>query len=432
MKRIWIHSASALLLAIAVLFSGIPLNAQNSRAADKDAIVALIKENPIRGNGNLCPYIAPSVRYTPAPCGYKPFYISHIGRHGSRFHQNPNQAIVDTLKAYDAAGMLTAEGQEILQELQLLNEMVKAAPGALTKLGAKEHREICDRMVRSYRKVFRKRHTVNTYSTGSQRVLDSRSSFVEELSSLVPGLTINMGQEADGDIQAMEVKGFKLTSKEKERRGTIDISDAVRKLKVGADPTRFAGAVLVDPSSLSRERAQRMLDRTFSYGRNLANVDPGNVPDFHRHYTAEEMYYASIGSSPDWYLRHADLTNPLTGAERIGAGIAKMIIADAEDAMKPGSDVAATLRFSHDSYLLPVMAFMGLTSEEEYVDFENICVACNIQLIFLRNRKGNVLVKVLKNEQECSVYGLEPYSGPYYEWAALKAYMQSRSTLVNN
>ena len=31
MKRIWIHSASALLLAIAVLFSGIPLNAQNSR-----------------------------------------------------------------------------------------------------------------------------------------------------------------------------------------------------------------------------------------------------------------------------------------------------------------------------------------------------------------------------------------------------------------
>lgn len=90
MKRIWIHSASALLLAIAVLFSGIPLNAQNSRAADKDAIVALIKEN-------------------------------------------------------DAAGMLTAEGQEILQELQLLNEMVKAAPGALTKLGAKEHREICAR-----------------------------------------------------------------------------------------------------------------------------------------------------------------------------------------------------------------------------------------------------------------------------------------------
>ena len=75
---------------------------------------------------------------------------------------------------------------------------------------------------------------------------------------------------------------------------------------------------------------------------------------------------------------------------------------------------------------------MGLTSEEEYVDFENICVACNIQLIFLRNRKGNVLVKVLKNEQECSVSGLEPYSGPSYEWAALKAYMQSRSTLVNN
>lgn len=89
--------------------------------------------------------------------------------------------------------------------------------------------------------------------------------------------------------------------------------------------------------------------------------------------------------------------------------------------MKSGSDVAATLRFSHDSYLLPVMAYLGLTSEKEYVDFENICAGCNVQLIFFRNRKGDVLVKVLKNEHEWAVEGLEPVSGPYYSWDALKA-----------
>lgn len=432
MKRTKKYAALALLLAFALLFSGIQLNAQSSRAADRNTIVELIKDIPGRGNGNLCPYITPKDRYTPAPAGYKPVYISHIGRHGSRFHQSPNLAIVDTLKAYDAAGMLTAEGQEIMKELQLLNEMTQAAPGALTKLGAKEHRGICDRMVKKYKVVFKKRHTVNTYSTGSQRVLDSRTNFVDELKTLVPGLTVNMENEDASVEAAMEVKGFKLTSAEKAQRNTIDIREAVRPLKEGADPTRFASVVLVDPNSLSRDRAQRLLDRTFSFGRNFANVDTEGVPDFHRHYTPEEMYYASIGSSPDWYLRHGDLSNPATGAERIGAGIAKMIIDDAEEAMAPGSDVAATLRFSHDSYLLPVMAYLGLTSEEEYVDFENICAGCNVQLIFLRNRKGNVIVKVLKNEHESLINGLQPFSGPYYEWSALKSYMQSRSSMVNN
>ena len=30
-------------------------------------------------------YQAPKVKYTPVPKGYKPFYISHYGRHGSRW-----------------------------------------------------------------------------------------------------------------------------------------------------------------------------------------------------------------------------------------------------------------------------------------------------------------------------------------------------------
>lgn len=34
---------------------------------------------------NLLAYPGPHKQLTPAPKGYKPFYISHYGRHGSRY-----------------------------------------------------------------------------------------------------------------------------------------------------------------------------------------------------------------------------------------------------------------------------------------------------------------------------------------------------------
>ena len=429
MKTSYKLLAAASLAALALFTGSLSASAQYTRAADKDAIIALIKENPGRANGNLCPYIAPDDKYTPAPRGYKAFYISHVGRHGSRFHQSTGSfSIIDTLKAYDKAGLLTEAGRWMIGELQQLMDMTMVDPGALTALGRAEHRGICRRMVAGYGRVFRKRHTVNTYSTSTQRVLDSRSSFVEELASLVPGLEINNCDKEEKS--GMEVTGFKMTTEEKNARNSIDARTPARALEAGYTVSHFAGVVLKDPSSLSFERTKSLLGKTFSLGRNFANVDTKGVPDFHRYYTPEEMYYASIGSSPDWYLKHGDLSNPATGAERIGAGIAKMIIDDAEEAMEPGSDIAATLRFSHDSYLLPVMTYFGLTSEKEYVDFENICVACNVQIIFLRNRKGDVIVKVMKNEHECLIDGIEPVTGPYYKWSDLKEYLLSRSDLI--
>ena len=42
--------------------------------------------NPLRSYGNDFPYPTETYRQTPAPKGYKPFYISHYGRHGSRYY----------------------------------------------------------------------------------------------------------------------------------------------------------------------------------------------------------------------------------------------------------------------------------------------------------------------------------------------------------
>ena len=58
---------------------------------------------------------------TAAPKGYEPFYMSHYGRHGSRWligegdYTNP----LNTLRDANAEGKLTAEGKAVLDKLEL-------------------------------------------------------------------------------------------------------------------------------------------------------------------------------------------------------------------------------------------------------------------------------------------------------------------------
>ena len=56
--------------------------------------------------------------------------------------------------------------------------------------------------------------------------------------------------------------------------------------------------------------------------------------------------------------------------------------------------------------------------------------AANIQMVFYkpkRGKKGDVLVKVLLNGSEASIDALPTYSGPYYKWDALKAFLTART-----
>ena len=41
-----------------------------------------LKANPKKAYGTDCPYPFDEAKMTKAPKGYKPFYISHYGRHG--------------------------------------------------------------------------------------------------------------------------------------------------------------------------------------------------------------------------------------------------------------------------------------------------------------------------------------------------------------
>ena len=56
---------------------------------DAQPVLDIIRKNPAYATCNYNTYPNTLYKLTPAPKGKHPFYISHYGRHGSRYINNP-------------------------------------------------------------------------------------------------------------------------------------------------------------------------------------------------------------------------------------------------------------------------------------------------------------------------------------------------------
>ena len=100
------------------------------------------------------------------------------------------------------------------------------------------------------------------------------------------------------------------------------------------------------------------------------------------------------------------------------------------DAALQANVPSVDLRFGHDTNLIRLLALMQVegcarreTNPDRYYlawqDFRVSPMAANLQLIFYRNGKGDVLVKLLHNEEEATL-PLVSINGPYYDWKEVK------------
>jgi hypothetical protein len=95
----------------------------------------------------------------------------------------------------------------------------------------------------------------------------------------------------------------------------------------------------------------------------------------------------------------------------------------------------ATLRFGHEVCVMPLACLLELgqcgaqveqldTLDRVWRNYRIFPMACNVQLVFYRPKKGkpgDVLVKALLNEREMTL-PVKPVSGPYYRWQDLRQY----------
>ena len=142
------------ILVLALAFSSAFAQEQNPQ------MVQFLKAFPQRAGFNTHSYEFTDVVDTPAPHGYKPFYISHYGRHGSRSDWAGNytyKLVRDILAQAKADGVaLTPAGDSLLWESAYVLEKYDGMDGRLTPRGVREHRMLAQRMYKRFPEVFQK------------------------------------------------------------------------------------------------------------------------------------------------------------------------------------------------------------------------------------------------------------------------------------
>lgn len=204
----------ATVATLAFFTLSVPLKAQTT--------LEELRAHPEYTASNYLPYPEPdqNVKYTEPPAGYKPFYISHYGRHGSRYHHSADEYkyIFEILSKADSAGKLTAKGKEILAAAQILAQKAAPRAGDLTQVGAKQHEGIARRMAKNFPEMFQARELitqqksssgkltlktvkvtphVDAYASTSGRCIVSMSAFAAGLRSVAPEVDVSFESGKD-------------------------------------------------------------------------------------------------------------------------------------------------------------------------------------------------------------------------------------------
>lgn len=395
----------------------------------------LLEEDITRSANLHHNYEAPAQVYdSPVPKGYTPFYISHYGRHGSRYHWGARPideaiSVLDSLMSHD---LLTEQGLAVREDILILQQAHEGQVGYLTHKGAAQHQAIAHRMYSRYSQVFKQkdRREVNCAATNVQRCIQSMANFCVQLARENPSLDFTMDA---GERFADYISNSKGVPRSSERSRFI--KDSI--FNASVDPSRVMTAWVKDSTAalefLPHRSSRQFMYSIFSAG-GIGQCLDIEDPFIYRHYTFDEVYGMWKYADVSYYDSMCATVENNRSRDLIGKRILKDILEKA-DAALDGGDHAADLRFGHDTGLSPLMCLLKVqgvereyplaTAPEVWLGFQRMPMASNLQIVFYHNRKGDVLVKFLFNEKETTIPSLSAVSGPYYKWEDVRSYFVS-------
>ncbi len=370
---------------------------------------------------------------TPSPKGYEPFYIFHYARHGSRYMSNNSyyETAINMLDSAKNVGLLSEKGNEVLGKLRIGYADAWHRDGDLTALGGRQHREIAQRMMKRFNTLLSQPLYVDAKSSTSRRCMLSMFNFCTELQSLNPSLDIQM----DASKRDMKFVVEDLSRKPK----PTPQSDALWKqagewFERAHDPRRLMASLLTDTSRVSLSFSGRILmEALYNVAQDLQNVPELNI-SLIEIFTPDELFNMWQGYNMSWLI-DTGLVPGSAPYYHIIDEVVDSIVANADRVIKEGKS-KLTLRFSHDSSVLPLAYFLGLkeamgatenlSSLYKHISIDKIIpMAANIQIVFYRkNNSDDILVKFLLNENETSIPALKSDITPYYHWEDVKSHIQ--------
>ena len=382
--------------------------------------------------------------YAKAPRGYKPFYISHYGRHGARYLSSESNygKVFKLFSAALADGALTPEGEKFARRYLEMYPLVDGRAGDLTEAGARQHRGIAERMIRNYPAVFRGSRTVDARSTVVPRCIISMDNFCDQLKIINPKLRIEKtASEADmGFLNPHSLFNPDVTATDEGYNNKYAYWQPAYKAmcRENADPDIFFGRLFKDVKYVERFGKPVDLEIVLYYIACSCNCTE-NGYGFWDMFTHEERCLLWEADSYRFFCSK--------GPDDIQGGrqwafcwtFAQDILDGFDRDMAEGR--AARLRFGHDITIMSFMALMDIPgwstpapsphdAKDLWQDYR-VPMGANIQFIFYRNRRGHILVRFMDDEQDVN-FPIPSETAPYYDWTALRAYMEQRIALARH
>ena len=388
-----------------------------------------------KAGGVYYAYPVNTVEQTETPKGYEPFYISHYGRHGSRYliADNDYLWVLQLMRDAKEAGALTPLGLDALDRVEQVWLEAEGRGGDLSPLGVKQHRGIAERMFRTFPEVFEGKVDISARSTIVMRCAMSMDAFCERLKELNPELNItreasnrymcymnyhspesNEFNAPDGPWQE-EYRKFEVSHTHGDRLVSTLFSDSLWVVR-NVDPHKVMwGFYWLAVGMQDIETRVSFMDL----------FEPQELFDLYQSFNYR--FYVGDSNYPGSHGMLLDNAKPLLRN-----------VVESADAVIASGKTGATLRFGHDGNLIPFTGLLGLkdcyNSVENPAEFYKYFVsykispmAGNVQIIFFRNKKNHddIIVKFMLNEREISIPQLETDMFPFYRWSSVRNYFEA-------
>ena len=390
---------------------------------DVQALQSEMRENRELYGDNYTAYQTPRGKLSPAPEGYVPCYMSHYGRHGSRYliGKNVYERPYEVLKEADEKGMLTELGCRLLGQLDTIRRDARGHIEELTLRGAQQHRGIAERMYRNFPELFSGKQKIDARSTPVVRCILSMANETMTLQGLNPQLEIAMDASA-GDKYYLIYDDEQLR-KERRPKGSRADSALTAFEQRHYDPTRLMNALFKEESywrEAVRNPWQFAAVDIWKVVADMQSTELRHTMPMDGYFTDEEMYNLWLIKNAGWYVSHGP--SPLNGGRQVffqrnlirniintadsclalieGKPCGALGTCDALQSKEPQGTVAplaASLRFGHEVVVMPTVCFLNLNGYgEQFADLEDLAangwhdnrifpMASNIQMVFYRS-----------------------------------------------
>lgn len=353
--------------------------------------------------GSLKPYPVPEKSFV-YPDSLTPVYISHVGRHGSRYPAGPahSVALQKALQRADSAKTITPLGRKLLALTDYVISASHNRWGALDSLGMAEQRGIASRMFMNFPEPFRS-GSVYALSSYSPRCMMSMFSFAHQLDRLNNSIEVIT---STGRQNSKLMRPFDVSDDYKEFR-------SVNGWKVVYDDYM---AQVVPVTAI-----ERVLGEGYPYG----DTDPKELA-LMEYYVLAGMsamgveinaldYFTSAEYNALWstfnlrqYLQRVASTISSVPAD-IASDLVLDIVARTDGFISGSNPATVDLRFGHAETLMPLLSLLRLpgcyyltnyfdTVAMNWRDFDVVPMAANLQMILFKSTKGGYYVMFSLNE----------------------------------